>query len=199
MDEHLINSNPPETYDLSSAPAGPPRDWKLFLQRLFALVFAVGITVVIYLNRGTFEEYAVYGYPGVFLISLLGNATLILPAPSFLIVFALAGTLNALWLGLAAGFGAALGEMTGYLAGFGGRGVVEDKALYRRLEMLMRKWGAWVIFILALVPNPVFDVGGIMAGILKIPWWKFLGAAVAGKSIRFILFALFSEFFTALF
>ena len=171
----------------------PERDWKLLAQRLLAIFFAVGITVTLYLLRDRVAEYAIYGYPGVFVISALGNATLILPAPSFAIVLVLAGTLNSFWMGLAAGCGAALGEMTGYLAGFGGRGVVEEKDLYRRLEALMRKRGAWIIFILAFIPNPLFDVGGIMAGMLKIPWWKFLAAAAAGKSLRFMLLAMFGQ------
>lgn len=177
-----------------AAPNVPTRDWKLLGQRILALTFALGITIIIFLFRDRIGEYAIYGYPGVFIISLLGNATLILPAPSFLIVFALADVLNPISLGLAAGCGAALGEMTGYLAGFSGRGVVEDRPLYQRLTNLMKRWGSWLIFLLALIPNPVFDVGGILAGALKIGHWRFLAAAAAGKSIRFALVAYFGEY-----
>ena len=189
-----ISDPNPSTVDVP-LPQVPPRDWKLIGQRAFALAFSLGITAFILLNREIIEDYAVYGYPSIFVISLLGNATLILPAPSFLIVFALAGVLNPLWIGVAAGCGAAIGEMTGYLAGFSGRGVVEDRPLYQRLQALMEKWGSWLIFLLALIPNPVFDVGGILAGILRIRWWRFLGAAAAGKSIRFVILAYFGDFF----
>ena len=180
---------------VEAAPISPVagRDWKTFTQRLLAFVFAVAITVGLYLLRDSIEEYAIYGYPGVFIISILGNATLILPAPSFAIVLVLAGTLHPLWMGIAAGCGAAIGEMTGYLAGYSGRGMVENQPVYARLEPLMRKYGAWIIFLLALIPNPLFDVGGIMAGMLKIPWWKFLIAAATGKSIRFVILAIFGE------
>ena len=186
----MLDANQPETNKILVPPLEKGRGWKLIAQRVVAIAFAVGISVTIFLFRDALEDYAVYGYPGVFLISVLGNATLILPAPSFLIVFALAETLNPFLLGAAAGCGAAVGEMTGYLAGFGGRGAVEDKENYRKLERLMRKWGAWIVFALALIPNPFFDVGGILAGMLKMPWWKFLAAAAAGKSIRFTLVAL---------
>jgi len=75
---------------------------------------------------------------------------------------------------------------------------VEDRPIFQRLTALMRTWGAWLIFVLAFLPNPFFDVGGALAGILRIPWWKFLGAAAAGKSLRFILLAYFGEFFAGL-
>jgi len=80
--------------------------------------------------------------------------------------------------------------MTGYLAGFGGSVVIENTDVYKKMVKFMKRWGAWVIFALAFIPNPVFDIGGIVAGSLKIPWWKSLGAATAGKSLRLIIFAL---------
>ncbi len=40
------------------------------------------------------------------------------------------------------------------------------------------------LFLLAALPNPIFDVGGIIAGVLKMPVWKFLMAAIVGKTIR---------------
>ncbi len=155
------------------------------------MLAALAITIFIIQTRDTIGRYAAYGYPGVFIISLLGNATLILPAPSFAIVFAVGGVLNPYLVGMAAGCGAALGEMTGYLAGLGGRGMLEDKKFHQRLEALMTRRGAWLIFFLAFIPNPAFDVGGILAGALRMPWWKFLAATVAGKSIRFVLLAMF--------
>ncbi|MFQ5577748.1 MAG: YqaA family protein [Anaerolineae bacterium] len=158
--------------------------------RMLAVAFAVGLTVAIIAARDTIEQYAAYGYPGVFIISVLGNATIILPAPSYAIVFAVGGALNPYLVGVISGIGAALGELTGYLAGFGGRGVIENKKIYRQLAGLMSRRGAWIIFALAAIPNPMFDVGGMLAGALNMPWWKFLGAAAAGKTIRFTLLAL---------
>lgn len=194
----MEDSTPLESIETGPASTVTGRDWKTVSKRLLALIFAVAITVGLYLLRGSIEEYSIYGYPGVFLISILGNATLIFPAPSFAIVLVLAGTLHPVWMGIAAGCGAAVGEMTGYLAGFSGRGIIENQPIYERLEPPMRKYGAWLIFLLALIPNPLFDVGGIMAGMLKIPWWKFLVAAAMGKSIRFIILAIFGETIMAL-
>ncbi|OQY48013.1 MAG: hypothetical protein B6242_03505 [Anaerolineaceae bacterium 4572_78] len=171
-----------------------PHSLWITVQRIVAFLFAVGITIAIISARETISDYAIYGYPGVFIISVIGNATLIFPAPSFTIVYATGAILNPYLVGIFAGCGAALGEMTGYLAGFSGHGIVENKDTYHKIEILMRKWGLVIIFLLALIPNPFFDFGGIMAGTLRIRWWKFLLVAACGKSIRFIILALIGEF-----
>lgn len=160
-----------------------------------AVLAAIGISVGIVLLRDHIRDLGIYGYPGVFLVSFIGNATLLLPAPSYAVVFAVGGALNPVAVGIVAGLGAALGELTGYLAGVGGRVVVEERALYRRLEKWMHsKGGVLVIFLLALVPNPAFDLGGIVAGTLRMPVWQFVLAAWAGKSIRFILLAFSGQY-----
>jgi uncharacterized membrane protein YdjX (TVP38/TMEM64 family) len=58
----------------------------------------------------------------------------------------------------------------------------------------MHQRGVLVIFILGLVPNPVFDVGGMIAGALKMPFWQFLLAAWAGKGLRLVILALGGQF-----
>jgi membrane protein YqaA with SNARE-associated domain len=179
----------------ASPPAKPATKRRHWLVSVAAVLAAIGISVGIVLLRDHIKGFAIYGYPGVFLISFIGNATLILPAPSYAVVFAVGGSLNPVAVGIVAGLGAALGELTGYLAGVGGRAVVEDRALYCRLENRMHsKGGLIVIFLLALIPNPAFDIGGIVAGTLRMPVWQFVLAAWAGKSIRFILLAFSGQF-----
>jgi membrane protein YqaA with SNARE-associated domain len=158
--------------------------------RIAAVLFSVGITVGIILMRDHIRDFAVYGYPGIFLITLIGNATLILPAPTYAIVFAVGGVLDPYLVGVVAGLGAALGEMTGYLVGIGGRGVIENRAIYDQVEAWMRKAGWLVIFLLAALPNPFFDIGGMVAGALRMPVVRFLLACWAGKTIRFIVLGL---------
>ncbi len=155
-------------------------------------MLVVAITVGVFAGRKELERLAVYGYPAVFLVSLLGNATLVLPAPSFAIVLLTGGVLNPVWVGLVAGLGATLGEMTGYLAGLSGQGVIEQRRLFQDIQRAMAKSGLLVIFGLAAVPNPFFDMGGIIAGMLRMPTWKFFLACWFGKSLRFGLLALLS-------
>lgn len=159
-----------------------------------AVLVSVSITVAIILLRDQLGNFAVYGYPGIFLVNLIGNATLILPAPAYAAVFAVGSVMDPVLVGIVGGMGAALGEMTGYLAGVGGRPVVENRMLYDRLERWMHKRGMMVvIFLLALVPNPIFDVGGLLAGALRMPVFRFLLACWAGKTVRLIAIALLGK------
>jgi membrane protein YqaA with SNARE-associated domain len=170
-------------------------DQRQLVKRVTAVVAAVAITVGIVLLRDQIENFPRYGYPAVFFISLIGNATIILPTPSMAVVFGVGGALNPVVVGIVAGLGSAIGELTGYLAGVGGRAIVENRKLYERIEEWMRKYGVLAIFVLGFVPNPAFDIGGMIAGALKMPVWKFLAAAWAGKGLRLVLFALGGEYF----
>jgi uncharacterized membrane protein YdjX (TVP38/TMEM64 family) len=162
--------------------AGPlPR--RITALRVFALLAVIAITVFIYSIRDQAEQLEAYGYPGVFL-SLLANATIILPAPGIAITFAAGGVFDPFWVGVAAGTGAALGELTGYLAGYSGRGVLEGTAIYQRLLELTRRFGKWTVLVLAIIPNPFFDVAGAAAGALRMPLPTFLLWATIGKLIK---------------
>ena len=150
---------------------------------------AVVISLAITLFHDELARFERYGYPGVFLFSLLGNATLVFPAPSLAVVFGMGGVLNPLFVGLVAGVGETLGELTGYLAGYGGRAVVEDWEMYSRLERWMQRNGSATIFVLSAIPNPVFDLAGIAAGALRFPLAQFLLSCWVGKTIKTVFFA----------
>jgi uncharacterized membrane protein YdjX (TVP38/TMEM64 family) len=157
--------------------------------RFLAIAAVIGITVYIYTVRDQVKEYAAYGYPGIFLITLMANATVFLPAPGVAVVFAMGSVFNPLGVAIAAGTGGALGELTGYLAGFGGQAVVENTKIYNRFLPWVQKYGAWTILILAAIPNPFFDLAGIAAGASKIPLWKFLLFCWIGQLIKMAMFA----------
>ncbi len=176
--------------EVPSSPASKPSSFftgKLF--RFFVIAAVVGISVTIWSYRDRFAELAAVGYPGIFLVSLLGNATIILPAPSLALVFAMGSALPPLFVGLAAGLGSALGELTCYAAGFGGRAVIEDQKGYKRLAAWMQRRGGITVFVLSLVPNPFFDLAGIAAGTLGYPVWRFLLFCWLGKTIKSTLVA----------
>lgn len=158
--------------------------------RLLALLLVIAATVAGILWRARLGRFVAYGYPGIFLISLVANATVIFPAPSLALVFALGGVLDPILVGLAAGLGEALGELTGYLAGYGGQAVIENREIYDRLHGWMRKYGWATIFLLSVFPNPFFDLAGIAAGALRFPIGYFLLSCWLGKTLKTILFAL---------
>lgn len=153
------------------------------------MALALGISIAIFVLRDRIGELKALGYAGAFSIMLLGNATIVLPAPGLTFVFALGSALSTIPVGLAAGAGGALGELTGYLAGYGGRAAVENQAVYRRFERWMERYGLVTIFFLAVIPNPFFDIAGVAAGALRLPWWRFLLVSWAGKTVQGILVA----------
>lgn len=161
------------------------------LLRLLAVAVVIGITVFIYSIRERAQEFAAYGYPGIFLIMLMANATVILPAPGVAMVFGMGGmqVFNPLLIALAAGTGGVLGELTGYLAGFSGQAVIERADVYQKINPWIEKYGGWALLVLAAVPNPFFDVAGIAAGMAKMPLWKFMLFCWIGQIIKMAMFA----------
>lgn len=160
------------------------------LLRILALFVVVGITLYIYSIRERVEEFAAFGYPGIFLIALLANATILLPAPGIAVIYAMGAIFNPLAVGLAAGSGGTIGEISGYLAGFSGQAVVERMDIYNRIRPWVEKYGGWAILVLSAIPNPFFDVAGIAAGIARMPLHTFLIFTFIGQLIKMTLFAL---------
>jgi membrane protein YqaA with SNARE-associated domain len=163
---------------------------RLTILRILSLILVLAISVFLFLNRDQLKSVQVYGYPGIFILSFLANATLILPVPGILLTSLMGTIFNPYLVGLAAGSGAALGEITGYLAGFSGQAVIENREWYDRITIWMKKYGDLTIFLLALIPNPFFDIGGMVAGALRMPLWRFLLWCWLGKVCKMIIFAL---------
>ena len=164
--------------------------WKLTVVRLLALGAVIGLTVFLVVNRDKIQKLEALGYPGIFLISVLSNATLILPVPGVLFTSAMGAVFNPWGVALAAGTGATVGELTGYIAGFSGQGVIENQKWYDRISGWMKKYGGIIILIMATIPNPLFDIAGMVAGSLKMPMWKFLLWSFPGKCLKMLAFAL---------
>jgi membrane protein YqaA with SNARE-associated domain len=179
------------------APAKPQASWKLNAARAAILIAVVGITIFVYTIRDQVETLQGFGYPGIFAINVVGSATIVLPAPALAIVIAMSAlktssgqlVFNPLWLGLAAGLGATIGELSGYGAGFSGQAIVEKTSLYERLHRWTERYGMATILILAIQPLPIFDLAGVAAGTLRMPLAKFLLATLIGKLIKMWLVA----------
>lgn len=157
--------------------------------RILAITAVIGITVYIYSVRERVDDFAEYGYPGIFLIALMANATVLLPAPGVAVVFAMGSILNPIGVALAAGTGGAIGELSGYLAGFSGQAVVERADVYNKISPWIEKYGGWTILVLSAIPNPFFDIAGIAAGMAKMKLWRFLLFCWVGQIIKMAMFA----------
>lgn len=160
------------------------------IARVLSLLFVIAITIyILFLPEDQANKLASFGYLGIFLISILANATVIIPAPGLLLVFSLGAKFNPLLVGLAAGTGATLGELSGYLAGFSGQAIIENQKRYQQIVKWMQKNGPLTIAILAFIPNPLFDLAGMISGAFRMPVIKFLFYAAIGKILKMTIVA----------
>ena len=131
-------------------------------------------------HLGGFEKY---GILGAFLASFIASTSIFLPVPAFFVIGAIAASPGSNWamVAVASTAGGALGQFTSYLAGYGGRVVInkEKSAWYRRAEGWMKRHGSLTIFVFALTFMPV-DAAGIVAGALRFPFWKYVLAIFFG-------------------
>ena len=156
------------------------------LTLLLVIVISVGLFVFVQRYPEKVEEFETYGYLGAFVICLVSNATVILPVPGILVFIPIVASFNPVLLGLVGASGGIIGEITGYMAGYSGRGVIQNRPMFNRVERWMKRWGAWAIFIFAVTPFLLVDIAGMVAGALRYPMWKFLLVAWAGKTIKYI-------------
>ena len=139
-----------------------------------------------------------FGYFGAFLVALLGNATFLIPIPYMIITFILGGLIGTtgqflfdpIAVGLVAGLGATIGEMTGYLLGYGGSRFIEEgqrNAFSQYIDEHPRAT-PFLVWFLAISPVPD-DFVILPLGAAKYSWWKVAIPQFVGKSMFMILAA----------
>ncbi len=164
--------------------------WRSY-QNLLRLVVFLAVLVIVGLaiflrDKIDFDQA---GYAGLALTVLVASGGLVLPVPALAAACTAGVPLDPLYVALVAGSAGTLGELTGYFLGYSGRGVLNKSRLYVRLERWTRRRGWLVLFLFALIPNPIFDVVGIAAGALRYPLWRFLAIVFAGKLGKFLAVA----------
>ena len=162
---------------------------------VLGLLLIIGIVIGVFFFYRSYPEWFEaetlkrWGYLGVFFISVLLNATIVLPAGNFLVLATMGAVLpSAILVGLVGGLGAAVGELTGYAAGYSGQAIVSRQRVYTRLKGWVQRWGMLTVFILSVVPF-VFDLAGIAAGVIRFPLWKFFIACWLGRTILYLVIA----------
>jgi uncharacterized membrane protein YdjX (TVP38/TMEM64 family) len=166
--------------------------WRLEYTLLIGVALMLTLFAIAFFYFSTdISNLKSYGYFGIFLINLIGAASILLPSPAAASVLGGAAFLDPIlgipawfWVGIVAGLGEAIGEFSGYAAGYGGRIIVEDKPSYLRIKDWMEKKGALTLFFLSCIPNPFFDVAGLAAGAVQMPMRTFFFAVLPGKIIK---------------
>ncbi len=169
--------------------AQAPFTKKQKIWRIALLVAVMAFSILLLVYRDQIQHLEAYGYPGIFLLSILTNATVLIPLPGVVFTSAMGAVFNPFWVAIAAGSGAMLGELSGYMAGVGGQVWLSNLNWYKRLEIWIKKYNHWPIILLAFIPNPLFDMAGFIAGAGKVPLWKFLLFTWIGKVAKMLLFA----------
>jgi membrane protein DedA with SNARE-associated domain len=158
--------------------------------RVVVLIFVIALTCLLLIYRNEIVKLQIYGYPGIFLLSILANATIFVPMPGVLFTSAMGAIFNPWWVALAAGSGAAIGELSGYLAGLSGRELIARNKTSDKVEYWVRRYGGLAIFLLAFIPNPIFDMAGLTAGALKMKLHHFFFFLWLGKIGKMLIFSL---------
>ena len=142
------------------------------------------------------ERLNSYGYVGLFAVSLISAASIILPMPGAAAVTSagaflepVAGIPTPILVGLVAGPAETIGELTGYGAGYGGSMLFRDRPIYPRIRAWMRRRGILTMFLLSSFPNPLVDVAGVAAGAAHMQLHRFLAGVLAGKILKNIYLA----------
>ncbi|NIR86685.1 VTT domain-containing protein, partial [Candidatus Bathyarchaeota archaeon] len=126
-----------------------------------------------------------FSYLGVFLISLVGAMSIIVPIPYTFVILTLGieGTLDPLLLTVAGGLGSAIGEFSGYVLGYYGRALISEKRR-RKIDFITRilkdRYGPIAIFLFALTPLPD-DLLFIPLGVLRYKFVKAFVPSFLGK------------------
>ncbi|MCI0813829.1 MAG: VTT domain-containing protein [Chloroflexi bacterium] len=209
-DESLIPEPPVQQRIVLDMPSWVPTDKVPRSVLIGGLVFLLlaaflGTSIPAALGWLGKEEFADFGYVGIFAANFLGGVTGFIPVPGLTTAgqaLIIAGS-DSLWVPgvvVAGALGMTLAESTAYLAGAIGRGLAEERQMPVKgrlgqwmhraagwIDWLMERYGFATLLVLSAIPNPFFEFAGITAGAVRMNFWRFLLAVGIGKTIRVIL------------
>lgn len=162
---------------------------------IFALLF---LNVAVFMLPIDYRIFGGWAYPGVFLITFLANAAVALPIPYLAVVGQVARTADLVPLVVVtAALASVLGESVAYAIGRIQKDLFCEHPLYLRLQRLVGRplRAGSLIFVLAVPLNPLFDVAGLAAGALGIPYRVFFWSVFLGRLVRFAIFVWGIAFF----
>ncbi|MBI2032393.1 MAG: VTT domain-containing protein [Candidatus Levybacteria bacterium] len=162
-------------------------------KRQYLLVFLISI-ILIFLSfyfRDELASLGSWGLLGIFIINVVGSATLFLPAPSIAAVFAGGIVYSPITVAIIAGLGSAIGDMVGFVLGHSSKHIFlkKDSFWYKIFKETFHKFGPLFIIVFSFIPNPVFDAIGILAGLFSYSPKKFFIYVLIGRFLRNLFLA----------
>ena len=139
------------------------------------------------------------GLVGVFSASLLSHLTVVARDMFVPMYLHLTSVYHPIVLGASAGVGAALGEVTTYLLGWGIAETIERQGkVDNRLAGWIRRYGIWAVLLVAATPLPDTPLV-LLAGSNRLPLGRLLIVECVGKTTLYSLGAVVGGFvFTGL-
>lgn len=154
-----------------------------FLSVLILVTFSITAFAV----NGFVKGHAPETYLGVFLVCFIANSTVLLPAPSLLVVLQYSMILDPIMVAVCGALGASLGEMAGFMTGAHSRRFVSGK-LIKKVEDHFPDHPYIFVLAFSALPLPLFDVVGMMAGAIRLNKLTFYLTCLAGKLFKMSMF-----------
>lgn len=162
------------------------------------LVVILTIVLCAYFFQQSLETYLTWGLLGLFVGCFLSNATILLPAPSLLLVCQFSLIYNPVVVALVGSIGTTLGELVGYIAGASGQELLQQKKNSKLLSAF-RKHPYLIVFIFSCIPWPVFDIVGIISGATHIKISRFLFSCWLGKLLKMLVIGMVTAYLVTLY
>lgn len=159
---------------------------------LITLALSLVFITLAFVLQGQLSHFRFSGLAGIFLINLFGSATLFVPAPAIISVFAGGFLFPPITVALVAAMGSVVGDMVGFFLGKSGKKVFFSKKnpyWYKKIRSLFKNFADIAIFLFAFIPNPLFDGVGIVAGALNFSLIRFFILVLLGRIMRNIFIA----------
>ena len=163
------------------------------LKRNYIILFlaSLGLISISFFFQDKLIQFTSLGLLGIFLINLFSSITLFLPAPGIATVVAGGFLYNPVIVALVAALGSAIGDFVAYLLGRSGKEVFikKNSFWYNIFKETFHKYGALFIIVFSLVPNPIFDAVGLVAGLFSYSPLRFFVYVFIGRFLRNLLLA----------
>jgi len=173
---------------------------------LLSLAVTLGFAVLIVFYWQDVQELAGFSYLGLFFISILGGATVIIPVPSLAVQFSMGAVLHPAIVGAVSGLGTGIGGTLIYLFGRSGRRIFykadyspqDSKNFFVRWTVKVINWaknkGMLAVFLMSAMLNPIFFPMALAIGAGRFRLWKFFTMCWAGNTVKSMIIAYLGYF-----
>jgi membrane protein YqaA with SNARE-associated domain len=154
------------------------------------VAFFLVLNTAVYLAPIDYSLFANFAYPGAFIVCFLANALVAIPIPYIPIVAHVGATAENPSLVVALGaLGSVLGESVAFLVGRAEEGLVSEHPIYRRIHRVAKRpfLAGVILFLFAAPLNPLFDIAGLAAGAVGVPYRVFFISVFAARLVRLAL------------